>query len=623
MLPRRVLAYVALVVAAAGVCTVAMGLLPSAPIGWFGLGVALLALLASTSTVAIPGTGVTLNVDTPFVLALVLLDHGPLAIAVSAVDMAAATIWAGLARRRPHTLPFNAAAGALGAAAAVGLVQASQGAPEPLPAFAAGLAMFVANSAVVAGAVRVSSGRLPDGEWRENLLVTGLGYLASASLAWLLVTAPLIGMLAAPVAGVVWAAYHSRQGHATERVERVREREEMYLPTLEALVAAIEARDESSVGHNRRVRNYALGLAQAVGIVDEEVLTAIKYGGLLHDVGKIAIPDTLLHAQRRLDEAELVRVRRHAAIGSDLIRHVPFPPGVVEVVRHHHERWDGRGYPDGLAGEAIPLAARFVAIAEAYDDQRTGGGWRAPSEQDAALTAIARDGDQAFDPKLIAAFLRWQRSSPSSPDEQLRWNGANDAIRESSLEQARLHDLAFRDALTGLMNGRAFHRDLDAACASGAPIGLLMLDLDGFKGVNDHFGHDFGDRMLERVGVALATIEGAERRAYRNGGDEFVVLLAGATAENLSRHVDAVRAAAQAERVPVPASGPRAHLPVRTSIGAAVARGGTPEALIKAADGAMYVDKQSRTSRKARGERPDVLDADAVTGGTAAERSAP
>jgi diguanylate cyclase (GGDEF)-like protein len=598
------LAWVGVVTAAGAAGAVWAGLRAGDdPTGRLGITLVVLAVLSANSTIPIPRTGVRVNADTAFLLALIALGADHVAALVAGFDMAMASLVGGTGRKRPHTVPFNAAAGLLGALGAGAVFRMGDGAwLAPAPLLGAALAMFAVNTVVVAVAIRVASGALPQA-WREGLVVTAIGYVAAGSVAWLLASVPdLVSsvVVATPLVGVIWLAWRSWNEKTEERAERLREREQLFLPTLEALVAAIEARDEKTHGHNRRVRSYAIGLARLLG-GDEQLLTAIGYGALLHDVGKIAIPDALLHAGRALTPDELTRVRRHASIGSDLIRHVPFPAGVVEVVRHHHERWDGAGYPDGLAGEQIPLAARIVAVCEAYDDQRTGGGWRPGCSHAEALAAIENDGGTAFDPIVLAAFLRWQRATPASEDERLRWTAANDAIRDASLEQARLHEIAWRDELTGIANGRALRRDLARMCEGGGLVGVLMMDLDGFKGVNDHFGHAAGDEALRIVGQALAALESPERRAYRNGGDEFVVLVAGG--QELERHAVEIRDLVEQGRIPV---SEREYVPLRVSIGGVALRG-APDALLKAADEAMYAVKQRRKAGKPRGGRPDVF----------------
>ncbi len=605
--PRRVLVYV-LTVTALGLLGLAWSIhgTPSVPYTATVILVGVLAAFTATSTLQIPGTSVWLNADTTFLVALVALGAGPEAVLLSGFNMAAATFSSGIWRQYPRTIPFNTAAGILGG---VGAVACYYGAaafiPQPVPVLFAGFGMFAVNCIAVAGIVFFDKGKLPGKDWRDGLKMTAVGYLASGSLAAVIAQMSIWQLIvAAPVPWVIWQLYSTYQAHKQEQAARVLEREQVFLPTLEALVAAIEARDERTHGHNRRIRALSLGLAKHLGITDQEQLTAIGYGALLHDVGKIAIPDALLRATRKLAPDELERVRKHVLIGADLVRHVPFPKGVLEVVRHHHERWDGTGYPDRLKADEIPLAARLMAVCEAYDDQRTGGGWRPPLGHEETLANLLAEAGTAFEPTVVRAFVAWQANSPVSPDnEPLPWTEAGQAIRESSREQARLHDLAFMDELTGVGNVRALREDLERFCAEGTRVGVLLLDMDGFKGINDHFGHHVGDQVLQEVGRALSAMEETGLRCYRKGGDEFVVLAPNADAAAVALLAADTTATLQSCRVPLTR---RDYLPVRVSVGGISYQGASADEALQASDRAMYAVKESRREQRPRGSRPEV-----------------
>jgi len=584
-----------------------------ATLGALGVGVSLdpvsltaglAALVAAAYTIPIPGTGLRLNADTPFVLAVLAVDPGA-GILVSGGAQIVANVAAGTYRERPYTLPFNASVGALGATTAALCLQASSPLMAPAPLLLAALVLYATTSGLIAGVVRVATGAFPGREWTDGIPMSVAAYLASAGIAAALAAFPsaiTVVLVAGPLALVLGHAYAAHRDHTVSRQERHREREELFLPSLEALVAALEARDEHTHGHNHRVQSYALGFAHAIGIRDSETLMVLRYGAMLHDIGRIAIPDALLHATHALTEAELARIREHTVVGSELIRHIPFPEGVLDIVRHHHERWDGAGYPDKLAGKQISRLASIVALCDTYDALRTGGGWRPPRDFDSALEVILSEAGSAFEPELAAAFVAWQRTTEQDSMQVTPLSPASRAIRDMSREQAEHSAMAYKDALTGLSNGRTLTRDLDALCQSGEDFGVLMLDLDGFKGINDHLGHDVGDRALQRVGAALSRLENADRRCYRNGGDEFVVLLYRIT----THQADLVRDTVEAEHVSLPDGG---HVPLLTSVGFARVRGGTGTEALRAADKAMYAVKQIRKSRnpRPRGAPPEIL----------------
>ena len=163
-------------------------------------------------------------------------------------------------------------------------------------------------------------------------------------------------------------ALHPRRVAETAREleATVRHLQDTYRTTLEALGSAIESRDVGTQAHSRRVRGYSLALARAHGVPEEE-LRDIEYGVLLHDIGKIGIPDAILLKPGPLTPTEWLTMRRHPEIGRQMIEKISFLHGAVPIVRHHHERWDGTGYPVALRGEDIPLGARIFAAADAFD----------------------------------------------------------------------------------------------------------------------------------------------------------------------------------------------------------------------------------------------------------------
>jgi putative nucleotidyltransferase with HDIG domain len=187
-------------------------------------------------------------------------------------------------------------------------------------------------------------------------------------------------------------------------------------PFLAALSRAIAIRDLATFEHAERVRRYATALARQAGVVEESLLQAIDAAALLHDVGKLAIPDGLLDKPGPLTADEYNRVKEHAAIGADLLAEVAFPGPLAALVRHHHENWDGSGYPDGQSGTEIPLGARVLAIADCYDALTSHRPYRRALNHDSAIAMIHERRGSMFDPDLTDAFLQvvWQLR-PSSP----------------------------------------------------------------------------------------------------------------------------------------------------------------------------------------------------------------
>jgi putative nucleotidyltransferase with HDIG domain len=218
----------------------------------------------------------------------------------------------------------------------------------------------------------------------------------------------------------------SALGNATviaEMRQAVEEVERAYMGTLEALTKALEMRDHETQGHSRRVVQYTLSLAQKLGIPEQELVPIIR-GALLHDIGKIGIPDAILKKQGPLSPEEWQTMRKHPLIGYDMLRGIEFLHEATTIILHHHEWYNGKGYPQGLAGEAIPVGARIFAVADAYDAITSDRPYRRGRGHEAAMAEIAAGADTQFDPQVVAAMK-------ALPGEELA------RIRGRDLEVAR------------------------------------------------------------------------------------------------------------------------------------------------------------------------------------------
>jgi HD-GYP domain-containing protein (c-di-GMP phosphodiesterase class II) len=184
---------------------------------------------------------------------------------------------------------------------------------------------------------------------------------------------------------------------------RAQELRESYKATVRALSNAVEARDAYTGKHAERVTAYGIALARAAGL-DTDRLPQIEFGFLLHDVGKVGVPDAILFKPGALSEDEFALIAQHPVIGSEILRDVDFLGEGKLVVRHHHERWDGTGYPDQLAGDDIPLAARVFSVADTLDALTTDRPYRPASDWEKARIEIRRHAGKQFDPTVVAAF---------------------------------------------------------------------------------------------------------------------------------------------------------------------------------------------------------------------------
>ncbi len=188
---------------------------------------------------------------------------------------------------------------------------------------------------------------------------------------------------------------------------------------IRSLVTALDARDMATGHHSSRVAENAVAVARAMGM-SESAIREVQLAGFLHDVGKIGIPDDILTKQGPLTPEEWTIMERHTVFGYEILDPVPIAEGIKLAVRHSHERWDGRGYPDGLSGEQIPLAARVIAVADAYEALTTERSYRPAQSPQKAVEAIKRNAGVQFDPKVVEAFLSVWRQATALQGSRVR-----------------------------------------------------------------------------------------------------------------------------------------------------------------------------------------------------------
>jgi putative nucleotidyltransferase with HDIG domain len=194
-------------------------------------------------------------------------------------------------------------------------------------------------------------------------------------------------------------------GRVEDANKHVDELNRMYLSTIETLAMAMDAKDHVTHGHIRRVQAYSVFLAKQLGVNDQRVVKALEAAALLHDMGKLAIPDRILNKPGKLTTAEYEIVKLHSAVGADILAAIEFPFPVVPIVRHHHENWDGSGYPDGLAGTDIPIGARILSVVDCFDALTSDRPYRSKLPDDAALAILKNRRGAMYDPVVVDALL--------------------------------------------------------------------------------------------------------------------------------------------------------------------------------------------------------------------------
>lgn len=630
-------------------------------------------------------------------------------------------------------------------------------------------AYFFINTAGVSIAIALQQRQSPLRIWRENFVWTAPGYFASASAAvathtlFLRMGAWALAVL--PWLYVIYYSYRLYMDRLHQDMAHIRELNRLNQAVISSLATAIDAKDRHTSSHINRVQHYAVELAKAAGVHGPE-LEAIVTGALVHDIGKLGIPDHILLKPGKLTPEEFRRIQTHVMIGAEILAPVPFPFPVVDVVLTHHERWDGLGYPRGLQGDEIPIGGRIISLVDVFDALTSNRAYRRAMEWDEAINLLCENAGKQFDPRLVKIFVeilprlrteieqlenetKVRQVHSKAPDDagtalvrigqaaaemaaacdvahalseqetlegvyevvvsralsllpadtvalyvralsepvlvaqqvkgryeerligmtvqlgegvagwvaenqcpKVNVSAALDVARRFSpednielsaatvvpvvhgpdslgvlavytagysvLSEHHLHvlnllaehaagaiqnlrrfeqhrDLAFTDPLTGLANSRCLIRHLDRltfGCeeAHPAPFCTLMLDLDGFKQVNDTLGHLKGDQLLNQVAEALTRVARADDLVCRYAGDEFVILLPRASPEDADRVASRLREA-------IATLGPvEGRVPIGVSIGSAAfpVDGRDGRTLLNAADFRMYEDKFQR-----------------------------
>src|SRR5262249_712230 len=254
---------------------------------------------------------------------------------------------------------------------------------------------------------------MPTAESLVWTFTTQLAGAASAALFYLAIlykdiSYSLLGLLISSLTHLLYRFNQRRFEDLREaEAERRRHIEEMasiHMNHIESLAIAIDAKDQTTHGHVRRTQIYAREMGNLFDVSELEI-QALHAGALLHDIGKLAVPEYILNKPGKLTEAEFAKMKIHPTVGGDILKRVNFPYPVEDIVRYHHEKWDGSGYPKGLKNEAIPLIARIISVVDFYDATRCDRPYRKGMKREDSLALLNGMVGSAFDPKVVRKFV--------------------------------------------------------------------------------------------------------------------------------------------------------------------------------------------------------------------------
>jgi len=417
----------ALGVAVLGWALLDLFLQPPSP-AWLAL--AALTVLTGSFTVKIPGLVARLSVSEPFVFAATLWFGPSVGAVTAALDALIMSLWLLPNLKTIHRVLFNVSV------LVISIWLASQGffvlaginprapvydslADFVLPLYIFTACSFLLNSGLVAVAISFERKQSAFRIWREQFLWLSLNYFGGASVAAVLVVYAkamdwaVVGIIV-PLLAISYLTFRTTLGRLDDANSHLSQLNRLYLSTIETLAMAVDAKDQVTHGHIRRVQRYALGLAHALGLNDEKQIKAIEAAALLHDMGKLAIPEYILNKPGRLTTLEFDKMKLHAGIGADILSSIDFPYPVIPIVRHHHENWDGTGYPDGLRGTNIPLGARILSVVDCFDALASDRPYRPKLSSEEALQVVMARRGLMYDPVVVDAFAANIRSLEES-----------------------------------------------------------------------------------------------------------------------------------------------------------------------------------------------------------------
>lgn len=373
--------------------------------------------------------------------------------------------------------------------------------------------------------------------------------------------------------------------------EKTREVELVTIESITTVANTIDAKDDYTRGHSFRVAAYSEELAKRLGWSDEEIKN-LHYVALLHDIGKIGVPDSVLNKPFKLTDVEFDMIKNHTLIGAEILKDIRMFPDVNVGAKYHHERYDGGGYPEGLKGEEIPIVARIIGIVDSYDAMTSNRVYRKRLQDEIVKEELIRGRGTQFDPHLIDLFMELieegtLQQNIAEKDAVMPLFDSNKIYESVTMEEIGLDTKL--DYLTGLLGREQGEKEITESLRNGSGC-VMMIDLDSFRQVNEKYGHLTGDYVLKVTADALKSVCKNDI-ICRVGGDEFLYYIEGInTKEKASEKAEQILEAFDRKKEEVSIM---QELSISIGISLFGIDGGDYNELVRKADKALYHVKQS------------------------------
>jgi putative nucleotidyltransferase with HDIG domain len=451
----------------------------------------LAALLAASLKVSLPGIEGTLSVNFLFTLLGILELSLPETLIIGLASTLAQFYWRPARKVKLIQLVFNLAQVTVSSSVAYGsyklVVLYLLHKPGPLALLVAAITHFACNTSAMSTIIGLTEDKPVQKVWKDSYLWSFPYYMVGAAAAGLVnFLNRHVGwqssLLVLPPIYLMYRSYRLYLGKLETEKKHAEQVSHLHLRTIEALALAIEAKDETTGEHLQRVRVYAMELAKELGLSEDEK-EALRAASVLHDIGKLAVPEHIISKPGKLTPEEFEKMKIHPIVGAEILEQVRFPYPVVPIVRAHHEKWDGSGYPHGLAGEAIPIGARILAAVDCLDALASDRQYRKALPLDEAMAKVVADSGKSFDPKIVAIlrkrYIELEKLATEEPlqappklstDIKVERGSAPAAGFAESAEPVRDQSNIVQDYAAVISAAAQQSRDIAGLCSSSASL---------------------------------------------------------------------------------------------------------------------------------------------------------